>query len=524
MSNYSPILELKDHYLRLVDDKAITYPEDANLRNIVNKMAARSLDKFTIGDLKPDFSFITKSVMDRLETQRYVVKEGNGWKIAPINTYPPWGTIYSFIEDKRQASPDEIRDYLNDKYVLQCPSNDENHMVAWYLEILLSQNMVSVDTKNGKPIYQSMDHSGRLDGLLHSCNDQLKEFEETIKAAAQLQISTSDYANEKDGFISKIERLQEKITIGSQEVTESLDILTELKKSLDQLKKEITNKKKVFSSLVESKDTIFGLFSSDIKNSFSEGYITDDERKSWTEKVEVMRRSLKSNLEEEIYSNVVILANELDKTISLYRTQMAERRNSKDPCIVYAGKYDAVIDETGKILQSLDELRYSTVETRKQVEELSNRYEREYKPLFNAGKYDEAKTSINNIFTDADDLQTALNQLLSQYQGYAARIERLGEKIKGNPELQSSFDDLQKTLASWDFATVEIKIKKFEKLASASDQPVKSQEEIFIEKFGKGGKISLDEVLKKYSIDEAFKIIKNLASDQKIKHIELRFK
>ena len=509
---------------QLVDEKAITYPEDDNIRRIVNTMAVKSLDKFTVGDLKSEFAFITKAVMDRLENQRYIVKDGNGWKIAPINTDPPWKAIYSLIDEKKKASPEEIREYLTDKFVLQCPSGDENQMVAWYLEILLNQNMVSVENQNGKLVYQLMDHSGRLDGLLQSSDERLKELEETIKIAAQLQISTSDYVIEKDGYVSRIERLQEKINIGSQEVTECMELLDSIKKSIAQLNKEISTKKKEFSSLVENKDTLLGLFGSDIKTSFAEGYITDDERKSWSEKVENISKTLKTNLAEEDYTKVVILAEELDKNIHQYRTQMGERKTSKDPCVVYAGKYDAVTEETTNTLANLERFGYATADIRKHVGELSNRYEQEYKPLFNTGKYDEAKASITSIFSKADDNQTTLNQLLSQYSGYAARIERLSANVKGDADLQSTFKDLQETLATWDFATVEMKIKKFESQVKKSAHMEKTPEEIFIEKFGKGGKVSLDEVLKKYTIDDAFEIIKHLVSDKKIKHIELRFK
>jgi len=100
----------------------------------------------------------------------------------------------------------------------------------------------------------------------------------------------------------------------------------------------------------------------------------------------------------------------------------------------------------------------------------------------------------------------------------------LNEYVKGDSELQSLFNDLKDTLVTWDFATIEIKIKNFETQAKKGKQPVKTKEEEFIEKFGKSGKVSLDEVLKKYTVDEAFEIIKHLLSDQKIKHIELRFK
>ena len=318
--------------------------------------------------------------------------------------------------------------------------------------------------------------------------------------------------------------MQEKITIGSQEVTECMDLLESIKKSNNQLKKDITTKKREFSSLVESKDTLVGLFDTDIKTSFTEQYITDDERKTWSEKVEEIQKSLQSNLVNENYATVVILAEDLDRTIQQCRTQMTGRKTSKEPCITYAGKYDTVRDKTKTTLADLEKLGYAITDIQTHVGELSNRYEKEYNPLFNTGKYDEAKNSINDIFTKADDIQTTLNQLINQYSSYTTKIDRLNEYVKGDSGLQSSFNDLKDALATWDFATIEIKIKKFETLAKKSAHPEKTKEEIFIEKFGKGGKVSLDEILKKYTLDEAFEIIKHLVSDQKIKHIELRFK
>jgi len=509
---------------KLVDEKAITYPEDENIRRIVNTLAAKSLDKFTLGDLKKDCPFIAKAVMDRLESQRYVVKDGNGWKIAPINTDPPWKAIYSLMDEKKQVLLEEIREYLNDKFVLQCPSGDENQMVTWYLEILLNQNMISVDTKDGKLVYQLMDHSGRLDALLQSFNEQLTVFEETIKAAIPLQISTSDFVLEKDGYLTRRDRLQEKITIGSQEVTECMDLLENIKKSNVRLKKEISDKKKEYSALVKSKDNLIELFDTDIKTSFADQYITDDERRTWSEKVEEIRKSLQSNLEQENYATVVILTEDLDRSIKQCREQMSQRKTSKEPCVTFAGKYDSVSEKIKTTLAELERLGYTTKDIRIQMGELSNRYEQEYKPLFNSGKYNEAITSINDIFTKADDIQTMLNQLLNQYSGYTTKIERLKEYVKGDPGLQSLFDDLKDSLSTWDFATIEIKINTFETQAKESAHPIKTKEEIFIEKFGKAGKVSLDDVLKKYPIDEAFDIIKHLVSDHKIKHIELRFK
>ena len=54
--------------------------------------------------------------------------------------------------------------------------------------------------------------------------------------------------------------------------------------------------------------------------------------------------------------------------------------------------------------------------------------------------------------------------------------------------------------------------------------PTKNSEDLFIETYGKHDTLALTEVLKKYSVDDAFKLLKNLYNSGKIRNIELKIK
>lgn len=510
----------------LVNERAITYPEDDLIRRVINTLAAKPLNVFSISDLKAalETQYVNKNLMERLEKQRFVLKDGKGWNIAPLTLDPPWKPFYSLISEHEGVGFDQIKEFLEERYILQCPPSDEGHMVSWYLDLLLNQNMIVVDSHGGKQVYRLMDHSGKLESLLQTSEERLTELKQLIGQAEQLQIPVSDFITKRDVYAATIERLAERFEVGSKEVTECQDLIDRIRDANTDLSRDVSAKSREFTSLVENKRQIAEAFEAEIERAFSEGYISEIEREEWSVQISSIYDTLKVNHQNKRYSLVTLASKDLTDQVLKYRKQIEERKNSKEPCIEYAMKYQLVSSECDTVLVDLENLGYDASDTKEKLASLEDHYMDDYTEEFNSGKYDAAKACITTIYSKAQAILHSLNQTRNSYNGYDQRIAKANALAKDDGELTSILKAAADALQDWNFALVEMKLKEFDDLRAKKTEVPKTPEDIFIETFARYGSVSFQEILKKYSHDEAFDIVKNLYLAGKIKSIDLRLR
>jgi hypothetical protein len=85
-------------------------------------------------------------------------------------------------------------------------------------------------------------------------------------------------------------------------------------------------------------------------------------------------------------------------------------------------------------------------------------------------------------------------------------------------------DEAEEALREWDFATTEMKVSQFQDALKKREQPVKTPEEEFVEKFSAQGTVTLDTILESYTVDKAFKFLQSLYIRGDIEAIEIRIK
>lgn len=515
----------------LVNKKAITYPEDEILRKIVSYLAANPLDSYSIADLKKNLNsqYITKNTLENLESQRFILKEGKGWKIASLNDNPPWKALYTLISEQPGVTIDQIKEYLNDKFVLQCPQGDEGHMVNWYLGILMSQNMIVVTSEDEKNHYSLMDYSGHLEGLLKRCNERLTLLIDLTAQAETLRIEVGDFKTQLAGFETRIDAIEQKVDVGSREVTECQELLNDIEPLSETLKKRISDKKNEFSSRVNKMKEFRDIFIGEIKDALSEGFISEIEHEEWKTDINKQCDQLETYLSGKKYAALEIGAQILEKQFSQYRSQVSERKESKEPCVQFAVNYTNLAKECLKKIDELTVLGYGgkTLDGkpfRESLASLDEHYTKDYTDLFNSGKFDAAKICISRIHSKAQAILNLLSQTHSNYIGYSNRIEGLELYVQNEEDLKSILHDAREALKAWNFALVENKIVEFDVIRKTKTLQPKTPEDLFIETYGKHDTIALTEVLKKYSVDDAFKLLKNLYNSGKIRNIELKIK
>ncbi len=523
--------EIAEKIETMVNKKAISYPEDDLIRRIINYLAVNPLDLFSITDLKKNLNsqYITKNYLETLESQRFILKEGKGWRIASLNDDPPWKALYTLISEQPGVIIDQIKEYLNDKFVLQCPPGDEGNMVNWYLGILMSQNMVVVSSEGEKNHYSLMDYSGQLEGFLSRCNERINLLREFIIEAEKLRIEAGDFKTKLKGFETRLETLEQKVDIGSKEVTECQVLLNEIDPLSETLTKRISGKKGEYSSLVTKMNEFRDIFIHDTKDALSDGFISEIEHEEWNNAISNQCEQLGTHLENQNYTALEISAQTLEEQINQYRTQIGERQKSKDPCVEFAIKYTRLASDCSKKLEELTTLGYEgkTLDGkafRESLASLDEHFHKDYTELFNSGKFDAAKTCISKIHSKAQAILNLLNQAHNTYQGYSHRVESLEPYVQHEEDLKAILNEAREALKTWNFAILENKIKEFEDVKNTKTLQPKTPEDIFIETFKKQDTVTLPEVLKKYSVDDAFKLLKNLYLTGKIQNINVKLK
>ncbi|HQK82955.1 MAG TPA: hypothetical protein PLK24_03350 [Atribacter sp.] len=515
----------------LVNKKALIYPEEELARRIIYHLAAHSLDTFSITDLKNklDSQYINRYYLENLESQRFILKEGNRWRIATLDHDPPWKPLYNFISKQRDVTADQILQYLNEKYVLQCPPGNEEHMVQWYLEILMVQNMIIPTRKDGKNHYSLVDFSEKLEVHLKKCNEKFKELEESIKEAGKLRIEIGDFKIKLGGIKNKIERLQDKIEIGSKELTECTELLTEINTFHKDINKSINQKIDEYKSLVHKIEGLQKIFLEEIKNAFSEGFISEIEHEEWRSEIIKQFDQLNTHFLKPDYSTLDIDASNLEKQINQYRTNVKERKESKVPCTQLATRYTDLAKQCLKKLEDLARLGYEgKVQDGKTVKDLMDSlhasFQSDYTNLYNSGKFDSARKCISNIYSKTQDIYSQLNQAYNTYKGYEQRITGLEACVHNEADLKKILDEAREELKKWNFAILDIKLKEFEETRKKKTDQPKTPEDQFLESFKTHDTLTMHEVLKNYSVEDTFTILKNLYLAGKIKDINIKLK
>lgn len=144
--------------------------------------------------------------------------------------------------------------------------------------------------------------------------------------------------------------------------------------------------------------------------------------------------------------------------------------------------------------------------------------------MFNSGKFDAAKTCVSRIYSKAQAIFNLLNQAHNNYLGYLGRVESLVPYVQQEDDLRQILDEAREALKKWNFAILDIKLTEFEKIRRGKTiQPI-TPEDKFLETFKTHDTLTMPEVLKKYSVDDSFKLLKNLYIAGKIQNINIKLK
>jgi hypothetical protein len=176
------------------------------------------------------------------------------------------------------------------------------------------------------------------------------------------------------------------------------------------------------------------------------------------------------------------------------------------------------------LLADLEELGYSNPKYLESYADLNNKQSHEYLPLFNDGKYADALRVIESIYTGLVTLKGNLVKQKTSYQNYEQKIATHRASVPEESQILLYLDEAEEALREWDFATTEMKVSQFQDALKKREQPVKTPEEVFMEKFSAQSSVTLDTILESYTVDTAFKLLQRLYVREEIEAIEIRIK
>lgn len=512
---------------QLVLTKVIPFPEDPSVRRVIEKLAEDQTKTYSLKDLKTECNapYLDSETLNGLLKQRFVKKDGTRWQIASLDLDPIWKLIYGFIVQEKYAALDEIKEYLESQYTLQCSSGEELRLLNWYIELLVKLEMITGAKEGASVVYRLLDHSQKLDVLVTQCEDALRELKSLLTDAERLNIAISDYERKVDTLEGRLDPLTVEPEPGSDHIIKAKNILDDIGNVKSAVNDEIKSTRTSYASTLSNYKEQMDLTKERIRGAFERGIITDNEHAEWQAHIDDLYTQASEKLKKGNFSALTVYLNQLDNVIKINTREIRDRETSKEPCISYAKQVDDLKNAIGELLAVLEELGYSNFNYLESFADLNNKQSHEYLPLFNDGKYADALRIIESIHTGLVTLKGNLVKQKNSYQNYEQKIAVHRASVPEEPQTLQYLDEAEEALREWDFATTEMKLSQFQDALKKRNKPVKTPEEEFIEKFFSAqSTVTLDTILESYTIDKAFKFLQSLYVRGDIEAIEIQIK
>lgn len=511
---------------QLVLTKVIPFPDDPSVKRVIEKLAEDQTQRYSLTELKKECNapYLDSETMNGLLRQRFVKKDGTRWQIAPLDLDPIWKLIYGFIFQKKGATLDEIKEYLESQYTLQCSPGEEHRLLNWYIELLVKLEMITGTKEGDVVVYRLLDHSQKLDVLVTQCEDALREVKSLLTDAERLNIVISDYERKVDTLKGRLDTLTGEPEPGSDHIIKAKNILDDIENVKSAVSEEIKNTRKSYASTLSNYKEQIDLTKERICGAFERGIVTDNEHIEWQAHIDDLYTQASEKLKEGDFSALTVYLNQLHNVVKINTQEIHDRETSKEPCISYAKQVDGLQNAVGDLLADLEELGYSNPKYLESYADLNNKQSHEYLPLFNDGKYADALRVIESIHTGLVTLKGNLVKQKTSYQNYEQMIEAQRASVPEESQTLLYLDEAEKALREWDFATTEMNVSQFQDALKKREQPVKTPEEEFVEKFSAQGTVTLDTILESYTVDKAFKFLQSLYIRGDIEAIEIRIK
>jgi len=511
---------------QLVLTKVIPFPDDPSVRRVIEKLAEDQTQAYPLKDLKTECSapYLDSETLNGLLKQRFVKKDGPRWQIASLDLDPIWKLIYGFIVQEKDATLDEIKEYLESQYTLQCSPGEELRLLNWYIDLLVRLEMITGTKEGASVVYRLLDHSQKLDVLVTQCEDALRELRSLLTDAERLNIAVSDYERKVEILEGRLDPLTVEPEPGSDHIIKAKNILDDIGIVKSAVNEEIKNTRKSYASTLSNSKEQVDLTKERICGAFERGIITDNEHTEWQAHIDDLYTQASERLKEGNFSALTVYLNQLNNVIKINTREIRDREMSKEPCISYAKQVDDLKNAVEELLAVLEELGYSNPRYLESFADLNDKQSREYLPLFNDGKYADALRIIESVHTGLVTLKGNLVKQKNSYQNYEQMIATHRASVPEEPQIFMYLDEAEEALRAWDFATVEMKVSQFQDALKKREQPVKTPEEAFVEKFSALSTVTLDTILESYTVDKAFKFLQSLYVRGDIEAIEIRIK
>jgi hypothetical protein len=511
---------------QLVFKKVIPFPGDPNVRRVIEKLAEDQTRSYSLTELKNECNapYLDSETLNGLLKQRFVKKDGARWQIASLDLDPVWKLLYGFIYQEKGATLDEIKEFLECQYILQCSPGEELRLLNWYIELLIKLEMITGAKEGASVVYRLLDHSQKLDVLITQCEDVLSGLRSLLAEAAGLNIAISDYDRKVDTLKGRLDPLTVEPEPGSDHIIRAKNILDDIRNIENALSGEIKSTRKSYASTLSNCKEQIDLTKERICGAFEQGIITDSEHTDWQVHLDDLYAQASENLKDGNFSALTVYLSQLDNAIKTNTKEIRDRETSKEPCISYAKQVEELKDTIKNLLTDLEGLGYSNLKYLEDFAGLNGKQVREYVPLFNEGKYADALQVIESIHGELVRLQGSLATQKNNYQNYEQKIAAHRASVPKEPQGLLYLDEAEEALRQWDFATTEVKLSQYLDALKKREEPVKTPEEEFIEKFSAKNTVTLDTILESYTVDRAFKLLQNLYIRGDIEVIEIRIK
>lgn len=511
---------------QLVLTKVIPFPDDPGIRRVIEKLAEDQTRTYSLKDLKDECTapYLDLETLNGLVKQRFVKKDGTRWQIASLDLDPIWKLIYGFIVQEKCATLDEIKEYLENQYTLQCSPGEEIRLLNWYIDLLVRLEMITGAKEGASVVYRLLDHSQKLDVLVTQCEDALRELRSLLADAERSNIAISDYERKVDTLEGRLDPLTVEPEPGSDHIIKAKNILDEIVNVKSAVSENIKNTRKSYTSTLSNYKEQMDITKERIRGAFERGIITDNEHAEWQAHIDDLYTQASEKLKEGNFSNLTVYLSQLDSVIKINTREIRDREMSKEPCISYAKQVDDLKNAIGELLADLEELGYNNPKYLEDFADLNDKQSHEYLPLFNDGKYADALRIIELIHTGLITLQGNLVKQKNGYRNYEQKIAVHRASAPEEPQILLYLDEAEEALGQWDFATTEMKVSQFQDALKKRERPVKTPEDEFMEKFSALSTVTLDTILESYTVDKAFKFLQSLYIRGDIATIEIRIK
>lgn len=511
---------------QLVLKKIVPFPTDPRVRRVIEKLAEDQTQSYSLTELKKkcDAPYLDSETLNGLLKQRFVKKDGARWQIASLDQDPIWKVIYGFIYKKKGATLDEIKEFLESKYILQCSPGEEIQLLNWYIEMLIKLEMITSAKEGNSIVYRLLDHSEKLDNLINQCEDALSKLELRLAEAGRLNIAISDYGRKVNALKGRLKPLTDEPEPGSDHIIKAKNILDDIKNIEKELSNEIKNRRKSYESTLSNYKEQIALTKERICDAFERCIITDSEYTDWPAHLDELFDQASENLKAENFSALTVYLSQLDKAIKTNTDEIGDREMSKEPCISYAKQVEKLKGTVENLMMDLKSLGYSNPRYPEDFAGLNNKQVREYVPLFNEGKYADALQVIKSIHNELVKLQGSLVTQRNNYKNYEQMIAAHRASAPKESQALLYVKEAEEALRRWDFATTDMKLSQYVDALKKLEETIKTPEDEFIEKFSAKNAVTLDTILESYTIEEAFKLLQSLYVRGDIETIEVRIK